>query len=75
MQVIEHSYIRKLAPKRFNKFAFPPSNGASGGILVGWTASLFQGEVLYNSMFAITVKFTAMHNAEIWKLSIVYGPC
>lgn len=26
-----HSFIKKLAPKRFDKFAFSPSVGASGG--------------------------------------------
>jgi exonuclease III len=75
MQVIEHSYLRKLAPKRFNKFAFTPFDGASGEILMGWNTTTFEGEVLYTSKFAITVKFTARHNAKIWNLSIVYGPC
>jgi exonuclease III len=28
------SDIRKFAPKRFDSFAFAPSSGASGGILV-----------------------------------------
>lgn len=31
----DHSYIKKFAPKHFDKFAFSPSVGASGGILVG----------------------------------------
>lgn len=31
----DHSYIKKFAPKRFDQFAFSPSVGASGGILVG----------------------------------------
>jgi exonuclease III len=35
MQAIEHSFIKKLAPKRFNKFAYSPSEGASWGILIG----------------------------------------
>jgi hypothetical protein len=31
IQTIERSYIRKFAPKRFNKFAFSPTDGASKG--------------------------------------------
>jgi hypothetical protein len=41
----DHSYIKKLAPKRFNKFAYSPSEGASGGILIGWNSSVFTGDV------------------------------
>jgi exonuclease III len=34
-QHFDHSSVRKLAPKRFNKYAFVPSEETSGGILVG----------------------------------------
>jgi hypothetical protein len=64
-----------LAPKRFNKFAHYPSDGASGGLLIGWNGSVFTGDVIYSSKFAITVLFTAQHNAEKWKITTVYGPC
>ena len=71
----EHSYIKKFAPKRFDKFAFSPSQGASGGILVGWNSSIFSGQVLEINNFVVTILFTARHNNEPWKLSSVYGPC
>ena len=35
--------IRKFCPKRFDSFAYSPSVGASGGILVVWNSSVFQG--------------------------------
>jgi hypothetical protein len=62
-QHFDHSSVRKLAPKRFNKYAFVPSEGTSGGILVGWNNSVFDGKVLYSSKFSITIQFTATHNA------------
>jgi exonuclease III len=71
----DHSVVRKMAPKRFDKFAFVPSLGASGGIFMGWNSSLFVGSVLYSSKFAITIHFTATHNAEQWNFTAVYGPC
>jgi hypothetical protein len=37
--------LNKIAPEQFNKFAFIPSRGASGGILVAWMDSLFQGSI------------------------------
>jgi hypothetical protein len=69
------SLIRKLTPKRFNKFAFIPSEGASGGILVGWNDLVFSGNALFTSRFSITIHFTSMHNSEQWKLTTSYGPC
>ena len=58
----EHSYIKKFAPKRFDKFSFSPSQGASGGILVGWNSSIFSGQVLEINNFAVTILFTTRHN-------------
>jgi hypothetical protein len=66
---------KKLAPKRFNKFAFSPSVGNSGGILMGWNNSIFNGEVIEISKFSITVKFFSTHNGHTWFLTTVYGPC
>lgn len=75
MPHIDCSLIKRIAPKRFNKFAFHPSQGASGGILMGWMDSNFEGEVLLNESFAITVKFKSRHNGQKWKLATIYGPC
>lgn len=38
--------IRKKNPRRFDCFAFSPSVGASGGILVVWNSSVFVGSLL-----------------------------
>jgi exonuclease III len=74
-QHFEPSAIRKFAPKRFNKFTFFPSEGASRGLFIAWNGSVLVGNVIYSSKFAITIHFTAQHNAETWKLMNVYGPC
>jgi hypothetical protein len=64
-----------MAPKKINKFDFVPSQRASGGIFMGWCGAIFSDETIFKSRFAITVKFTAMLNAETWTLTTVYGPC
>ena len=74
-EAFDHSFIKKLAPKRFDKFAFSPSAGASGGILMGWNNSIFSGEVVHCLKFALTVKFTSRHDNNSWLLTTVYGPC
>lgn len=68
-------FIRKFVPKRFDKFEFIPSVGASGGILVVWNSSHFLGQVVHTMPFAITIEFTSMLNLNSWKLTTVYGPC
>jgi hypothetical protein len=62
---IDFSFLKKIAPKRFSKFAFVPSIGASGRTLMGWTDSTLEGEVLWNQDFAITVAFTSRHKPEM----------
>ncbi|KAJ1288975.1 hypothetical protein BS78_02G130000 [Paspalum vaginatum] len=53
----------------------PLQVGASGGILVGWNGSLLHGQIIHNTSFAVTIKFSSTHNAECWSLTAVYGPC
>ena len=57
-------YIRKFCPKRFTKFAFLPSIGASGGLLVVWNDSLLEGEVVFENEFSISVHFTCKLSAD-----------
>lgn len=69
------AFIRNFAPRRFDKFVFTPSVGASGGILVAWNGSLFEGSVLEIHPFAISLCFSSRMELNIWNLVTVYGPC
>jgi exonuclease III len=69
------SYIRKFAPRRFDKFDFIPSIGASGRILVIWNSTIFLGNVLDKQRFGITVQFISTHNNDIWKLTSLRPLC
>jgi hypothetical protein len=75
MEFFDLAFIRKFAPRRFDKFEFVPSAGASGGILVLWASSSFSGTVLAKEPFSLTLEFVSVHNLEIWNLTTVYGPC
>ena len=67
--------IRSFCPRRFDQFAFSPSMGASGGILVIWNSSVFEGELVESQRFSIVVSFKSVHNSERRTLVSVYGPC
>ena len=38
---IDSLYLKKFCPRRLSKFAYLPSVGAAGGLLVAWSDHLF----------------------------------
>jgi exonuclease III len=74
-EFFDHRFIRKFSPKRFDSFAYSPSMGASGGILIMWNSAIFHGVLLDIQRFGISVRFTSVHSSEAWTLTTVYGPC
>jgi hypothetical protein len=43
------------------------------GILMGWNATIFKGDVIFSTKSANIVHFTSMHNGDQWKLTTMYG--
>ena len=74
-EFIDQRLLRKFSPKRFDNFAYSPSVGASGGILVMWCSAVFNGRLIQIADFGIIIEFTSVHNGESWTLVSVYGPC
>jgi exonuclease III len=70
----DSNYIRNFCPKKFNKFAFVPSVGASGGLIIIWNDCLFKGDLEFQNDFSISVKFTCNISNDIWYLTNIYGP-
>jgi hypothetical protein len=60
----DSSFIRNFAPRRFDKYVFVPSVGASGGILLVWNNTVFDGTVLDKQRYGITVRFTSTHTSQ-----------
>ena len=73
-EVFDLAYIHNFCPQRYNKFEFLPSVGASGGILTAWNASLFNGELIFQNKFSLTVQFTCKTSHNSWVLTNIYGP-
>jgi hypothetical protein len=69
------AYIRKFCPKKFNKFEYVPSVGASGGLIIIWNGSLFNGELAFHNDFSISVNFKCNLSNDTWILTNIYGPC
>ena len=50
-EFFDHSYIHKLCPGRFNKFAYVHSIGSSGGIIIIWNRNMFEGNTINQDKF------------------------
>jgi exonuclease III len=70
----DSKYIKNFCPKKFSKFAFVPSMGASGGLIIIWNGALFDGTLEFQNDFSISVKFTSNISSESWYLTNIYGP-
>ena len=69
------NFLKNFAPKRFNQFAYIPSDGASGGLLIVWTGNAFKGEIIQAECFGLVVRFQSTISDETFYLVNVYGPC
>jgi exonuclease III len=75
MENIDMSLIKSIAPRRLDNFAFVPSEGSSGGLLVIWASNLFKGEVITQENFGIAIHFESKISSDNFTLVNVYGPC
>ena len=73
----DYRMLKSFCPKRFDSFAFSPSLGASGGILVVWNSSIFGGTLLQVQQFAVVIEFVSRHKMSAgllwWSMDPVRG--
>ena len=72
---IDHRFIRKFCPRRFDNFSYVPSVGASAGMVIIWNSSFFEGKLIEARQYGIILEFRSKHTSEVWTLVSVYGPC
>ena len=49
-------YLKNFCPKRINYFDFLPLVGASGGLLIAWNGTIFEGESLFHNDFSLSIR-------------------
>ena len=60
----DNMFLKSCCPRRFDKFAYIPSRGASGGIVTIWNSSIFTGTVIIEEEFALVIKFKSSQPAK-----------
>lgn len=68
-------FLRNICPASFDKFIYLPSTGASGGSIITWKSILFQGNLVFQNSYALSVEFCSMHDNAHWILTNIYAPC
>jgi endonuclease/exonuclease/phosphatase family metal-dependent hydrolase len=69
------NFIKSIAPRRLDKYAFVPSEGASGGLLIIWASNLFTGQVLLSECFGLAMQFQSTLSTDTFNVVNIYGPC
>jgi hypothetical protein len=69
------AFIKSIAPRRLDKFAYVPSDGASGGLLILWASNMFTGQILMEECFGLVVHFQSIVSSDIFTVANIYGPC
>jgi mannosylglycoprotein endo-beta-mannosidase len=72
---IDMNFIKNIAPRRLDQFAFVPADGASGGLLVIWASNTFSAQVLLQECFGLVINFKSKLSSDTFTLVNVYGPC
>ena len=62
-EAFDLAFIKTFCPKRFDKFCYVPSRGASGGLITIWIGSAFDGVVCFSDFFALGIIFTSKLSA------------
>ena len=49
--------------------------GASGGSLIIWKISSFNGKCVFQNSYAVSIEFSSLYNGATWLLANIYAPC
>lgn len=71
----DDQFLRNIYHSSLDKYAYLPSVGASGGSIVVWNSTLFQGTLVFQNSYAISVEFYSLHDNAHRVLTNIYAPC
>jgi hypothetical protein len=74
-EFVDMNFIKKIAPRRFDQYAFVPSDGASRGLLTLWASNLFTGQIILEENFGFAVQFQSVLSDDCFTPVNIYGPC
>lgn len=75
LSTIDPTIWRSIGGSRLDHFTFTPTLGSARGIInFGWNASLFEGHMIHQGTFCLSIEFKSRSNDVQWVCTTVYGP-
>jgi exonuclease III len=74
-EAFDQAYLRNFCTSHFDCFEFILSCGLSGGMIIIWKSSKFNGHVVFQNDFALSIEFSSTISDHSWILTQVYAPC
>jgi hypothetical protein len=68
------SYIRNFCAYDLDSFDYIPSIGASGGMIIIWKSSKFNGHTVFHNSYAMSIEFVSTISGATWVLTNIYAP-
>lgn len=74
-ELFDDNYLKNFFPRALDKFAFSPSDGTSGGLIVIWNSARYSGQLVHSNAYSITLKMECCLSGKSFHLTNIYGPC
>jgi exonuclease III len=71
----DQAYLRNFCTSHFDYFEYTPSIGLSRGMIMISKSSKFNGQVVFQNEFALSIEFSSTISDHSWILTQVYAPC
>lgn len=74
LEEITISTWREIGGSHLDQFAYVPTRGSAGGIIMGWNSVLLNGKIEKVGEFSLTVEFSSKKDNFKWHFLTMYGP-
>lgn len=73
MSVFDLNLVKEICGASFSGFAYSPSDGASGGLLIAWADDVVVSSIQCSKIFNSAI-CESRANGLVWQMVNVYGP-
>jgi hypothetical protein len=74
-KILIKASLESYVPQLLFVFQFIPSNGATGGTLIIYKSGRFNGQVISQNKYVMSVEFISTYYGAVWVLTNIYAPC
>lgn len=74
LEVVDAAIIYELCGTGFDSFAALPAEETRGGVIIAWKGEHFQGSLLHQGRWSVSISLNWILGGRSWTLTSVYGP-